>query len=332
MAGLGPDPHPAQAVVQDSGGRGAFVIFNPASDGGRGEKRIARYLDLMKRHLPDFRHGVSPRGGGEADLTDEALRQGFTTLVAVGGDGTWSAVADRILASGRRDLTLGILPSGTGNDFGRNLGLPRDDPEAAVRILARGHVRRVDAGRLSGASRHEERSEEPREHRHFLNVVGFGFDVGVVDEAKGARILRGELLYRAAALKQLFRFRGFEVTLEDGEGYRLSRQTLMLTITNGSYFGGGFPMAPGASPDDGALHACSIGDAKPFRRLVLFDRVGRGRHEDAPEVRSHAASRFRLTFRRAPRFEIDGDLYAAQDTALALEVLPGALRVLAPEE
>ena len=264
-------------------------------------------------------------------MAEAAIRAGCDTLIAVGGDGTWSAVADRILSLGRPEVTLGILPGGTGNDFGRNLGVPGDDLEAAVRIVSAGHRTRVDAGRIVGGTRHEAREEESREVRFFLNVVGFGFDVAVVDEAKGARIFSGELLYKVAALKQLFRFAGFTVTLEAEGGHPRSGPTLMLTITNGEFFGGGFPIAPGASLGDGTLHACHIRDTRPLRRARLFLQAGRGRHESLAEVESQTATRFRLAFPQPVRFELDGDVYTTTGDEVSVEVCQGGLSVLAPE-
>jgi diacylglycerol kinase (ATP) len=310
--------------------RRAFVIFNPASDGGRGEKRIPQYLRLLREHLPQFDHVVTSRGGEEALLAEGALGAGYGTIVAAGGDGTWSTVADRILASGRSDVVFGVLPGGTGNDFGRNLGIPGNDLEGPVRVLAEGNVIQTDVGKIIGLTHHEERGDAVRENRFFLNVSGFGFDVAVVDAAKGARFLRGELLYKTAAVQQLFRFPGFSVMLEDEQGYRRSAPTLMLTITNGEHFGGGFPIAPGATLQDGVLHACHIGDAKPLRRLVLFDRAGKGRHEECREVDARTASKFKLTFPHPVRFEVDGDILAAGEPGLELEVVKGALKVLAP--
>jgi len=314
----------------DSARGKAFVIFNPASNGGRGSKRIPAYLELLSHHLPAFHHVVTSRSGEEAAFAEEAIRSGYDTIVAVGGDGTWSAVADRILSLNRPDVTFGVLPGGTGNDFGRNLGIPGDDLEYAVRILAHGRILRVDAGRIIGSSRHEEREDAFREERFFLNVVGFGFDVAVVDGAKGARFLRGEFLYKATAVQQLFRFPGFSVRLEEEEGFSRSDPALMLTLTNGEHFGGGFPIAPGASVQDGMLHACYIGDAKPLRRLVLFDRAGKGRHEGLREVDVRAATRFKLTFPNPARFELDGDVYAASQPEISFEVVKAALKVLAP--
>jgi diacylglycerol kinase (ATP) len=311
-------------------GRRVFVVFNPASGGGRGGERISAYLELLREYLGEFEHAVSSRSGEEAEMAGRAMADGFDTIVAAGGDGTWSAVADRILSSGRPGVTLGVLPGGTGNDFGRNLGIPGADLRGAVQVLAHGRTIAADAGRVVGPTHHEERGEDPRPERFFLNVAGFGFDVAVVDGAKGARFLHGELLYKATAVQQLFRFPGFRVTLEDEGDYRRSDPTLMLTITNGVHFGGGFPIAPGASVQDGQLHACYIGDAKPFRRLFLFDRVGKGRHEGIREVDAVASPRFRLSFPEPVRFELDGDIYAASEPELTIEVVEGGLTVLAP--
>jgi diacylglycerol kinase (ATP) len=306
-----------------------FVIFNPASSGGRGGRRIPHYLSLLDRHLPGFQHATSSHSGEETALAHQAVAEGYDTIVAVGGDGTWSGVANGILNLGSPGVTLGLLPSGTGNDFGRSLGIPQNDPEGAVRILADGRVIRSDVGRILEECRHEGRQDPPRAGRYFLNVVGTGIDVATVDQAKGARFLRGELLYKVAALQQLFLFKGFRVSVDDGSRPKGPFDTLMLTIANGEFFGGGFPISPGATVQDGLLHACIIGNAKPLRRLLLFDRAGKGRHVGLPEVESLTSKSFSLSFPAPPRFESDGDLYVASENRLTMEIEPAALRVIA---
>lgn len=306
-----------------------FVIFNPVSGRGRGGERIPRYRELLDRHVPGWDHAVTERAGDEARLVDLALERSCDTIVAVGGDGTWSHVADRILSRGAA-VRFAVLPSGTGNDFGRNLGLRQDDLEGAVRTVVDGHDLAIDVGRIESATAHDERGGPAAGGRHFLNVVGFGFDVAVVDAARHARFLRGALLYKTTALQQLFRFPGFDVTLDDGAGFQRSGHCLMLTISNGRFFGGGFPIAPRASVTDGALHACFIRDARPLTRLRLFDRAGKGRHEGEPQVETHSATSFRLRFPAPPRFEADGDVYASATAEVRLDLRPHALRVLVP--
>ncbi|MDX1492731.1 MAG: diacylglycerol kinase family lipid kinase [Longimicrobiales bacterium] len=308
-----------------------YVIFNPASGRGRGGKRILRYQQLLRDALADVTFGETTRPGEEHDLARRACDDGFDVVVAVGGDGTWSNVADALVSSGRPDVALGILPSGTGNDFGRNFGYDPRDPGDAVQVLAGGHTRRVDVGRVDSLSA-SEHDPDRLEARHFLNLIGFGFDVAVIDGAAGARFLRGELLYKITALQQLFRFPGIDVELEAGAGTQRRGRQLMLTVSNGRFFGGGFPIAPDATVDDGRLHACLIGDAAPLSRLKLFNLAERGRHVGADEVEIIDDTAFRLTFPEPPRFEMDGDVRRSEGEVVEVRSLPGALAVVAPPE
>jgi diacylglycerol kinase (ATP) len=310
------------------------VIFNPASGRGRGGRRIPAYLDLLRRHLGAFEHSLTAAPGDESRLARAALESGATTVVAVGGDGTWSQVADQVIGwpGGAR---LALLPSGTGNDFGRNLGLSFASPEDAVRALAAGRTRRVDVGRVTtpcAPDRDRGRGDAYRA-RHFLNVVGFGFDIAVIDAAASARFLKGAALYKITALQQLFRYPGIDVTVASPRHGARSGQRLIVVISNGRYFGGGFPIAPDAKVDDGQLHACVIEDGGPFRRAALFNRAERGQHVGAPEVQILSDDSFTVRFapeEPLPRFEVDGDVYGSAASDVQVEVLPGALEVVVP--
>ena len=305
------------------------MIFNPASGRGRGKRRIAEYRRLLTEALDDVVFGETEGPGHERDLAERAVAEGYDVVVAVGGDGTWSNVADRLVASSREDVALGILPSGTGNDFGRNFGYDPRKPEDAVEVLAQGHTRSVDVGRVDTLSASEHRPET-LEARHFLNLVGFGFDVAVIDGAAGARFLRGELLYKVTALKQLLSFPGMHARVEAASGAVRELSHLMLTVSNGRFFGGGFPIAPEATVDDGRLHACLISDASPLTRLKLFNLAERGRHVTSSKVEVLAESSFRLTFDAPPRFEMDGDVRRSGSAHIHVRSLPRALRVVAP--
>jgi diacylglycerol kinase family enzyme len=180
-------------------------------------------------------------------------------------------------------------------------------------------------GTLSAAEHTPQRSES----RHFLNVVGFGFDIAVIDAAAGAKFLKGELLYKITALQQLFRFPGVQAGLSSGSGERRRGQHLMLTVSNGRYFGGGFPIAPEAHADDGKLHACMIRDASPMTRLRLFNMAERGRHVTSDQVEVLDDTSFRLSFDAPPRFEMDGDVRQSSSTEIDVRIVPGGLRVVA---
>ncbi len=311
-----------------------FVLFNPAAGRGRSSlKRINMFLELLRKHLPNFEHVVTQHPGQEASLIDQAIRDGFNFIVAVGGDGTWSNVADRILKSNRPDLVFGMLASGTGNDFGRNFQISVDRAENGVSALANGKVRPVDVGRIVTPGIQSEPSSThqlPIRGRHFLNLVGFGFDVACIETAAQARFLRGELLYKAAALRNILFFPGIDVELDTKQG-SLGGKHLMLTISNGPFFGGSFPIAPNAKLDDAKLDACLIENTGPAMRLKLFGLATRGAHASSSFVREETSSSFRATFTAPPKYEVDGEVWQAVSNEVVVEVVPKALNIMGPQ-
>ncbi len=261
------------------------------------------------------------------------MEEGFNLIVAVGGDGTWSNVADRIVASGRENVALGILASGTGNDFGRNFGMSLRNPDVAVQTLARGVVRTVDVGRVvSGGTPIKAQASPagPSTGRNFLNLVGFGFDVAVIEDTAGARFLRGELLYKVTALKNLFSYSGVPLVLE-GHEPTVDGEQLMVTISNAPFFGGGFLIAPEAQLDDGLLHACAIGNTPAFTRWRLFNAAPKGRHVRSPHVQMRQSARFSVRFTKPPKYEVDGELWQAEGPEVIIESVPRALQVVVPD-
>ena len=293
-----------------------FVLVNPAAGRGRTRARLSRFRELLHRHLR-FDEVETERAGHEVELVDRALADGYRTIVAVGGDGTWSLAADRVLRSSRTDVALALLPSGTGNDFGKSFGITADRAEDVVRAIAARRTRRIDVGRV--------------QDRHFLNVVGCGFDIAVIDDSYRTPILRGDLLYRFCALRQLFFFPGLPLTIagENGDGpERIDH--LMLVVANGRYFGGSFDIAPRADLTDGKLELVSIGNTSPWERAQLFGLVAKGRHEGHARVRIRSAKRFRLEFAPPLRYEVDGEVLETREGALEIECRSAALELVVP--
>ena len=282
--------------------------------------------------MPGFAHATTSHAGEESLLADQAIAEGFDLIVAVGGDGTWSNVADRIVATGKENVALGILASGTGNDFGRNFGVSMRNPDRAVQALAKGFVRRIDVGRVITSAtplRAEEGPAGPSKGRHFLNLIGFGFDVAVIEDTAGARFLRGELLYKLTALKNLFSYSGVPLVLES-DGPPVDSDQLMLTISNTPFFGGGYLIAPAAELDDGLLDACAIGNAPAFTRWRLFNAAPKGRHVVSDHVQMRQSARFSVRFPSPPKYEVDGELWQAEGTEVIVEAVPRALRMVVP--
>jgi diacylglycerol kinase (ATP) len=292
-----------------------YVVFNPHSGKGRGARLMAPVLAALRASDGEVEHGATTRPGEEAELTAAAIGRGLRRVVAVGGDGTWGNVANAILRSGK-DVTLGIIPAGTGCDLAKSLGVPANDLAACARIVRDGQVRAIDVGRI--------------EDKYFLNVAGFGYDIAVLEDSWRVRWLSGGLLYQYCALRQIHAYPGFPVEIEV-DGVPAGREDLlMLIVANGRVFGGGFQIAPGADLGDGRLDGMAFRNMNLLRRLGLMAQLMRGTHQQAPEVKASTGRRYRLRFDTPPAYETDGEWNQARSAEVMVESVPGALRVLVP--
>ncbi|MEP6691609.1 MAG: YegS/Rv2252/BmrU family lipid kinase [Gemmatimonadaceae bacterium] len=289
-------------------------MVNPAAGSWRGRAMI-----------PEVRRAFAAVGvteiretrdkGDDGAATSRAIEDGFTTIVAVGGDGTWGAVARAIVDSGR-PCALALLAAGTGNDFAKTAGVPAGDLAATVRLVLAGRTTRVDVGRIDGTV--------------FLNVAGFGFDVAVLEDMERAGPLRGVARYYAAALRHLFTYRGISAGIARDEPGNTPRHAhLLIVIANARRFGGAFLIAPHASIDDGVLDLVAIRHASPLGRMRLFAAATRGAHLQHAEVTTDRGARFYFAFDEAPSYEVDGELRRARSSRVVVECLPAALAIVA---
>jgi diacylglycerol kinase (ATP) len=290
------------------------VVLNPVAGRGRAAQMAAAVrAAFTRRGVTTF---VETRcADDEGRVVAEAAAGGCRTLVAVGGDGTWSKLADAI-ARLDGSMRLALVPAGTGSDLAKCLDLPPGDAEAWARIAVEGRPRRIDLGWIEG--------------RHFLNALGFGLDVAVLQAMTRIRFLRGEWAYLWCALRQVLTCRRFPVTVTVSNGAGAIRSLLMLVIANGHSFGGSFRVAPGADLSDGRLDLVSFGDGWLVRRLALLARVRAGRHLACREVTVERAASFRLSFDAPPAYEVDGEVRRAASAELEVVTRVGALEVLTP--
>ena len=289
------------------------AIVNPASGRGRGARQLPALRQALAAHgITDIRLTIA--AGDEERLARQALEDGCRTVVAVGGDGTWSKVAATLAGS---ECRLALVASGTGNDFAKTVGIPATDPAAMARLAIDGPDERIDMGRLGD--------------RLFLNIAGFGFDASVAREMLDVNWLRGDMLYLYASARQLFVFPGLDVDMvpDDAPGFR---NRLLLAICNGRRFGGSFIIAPNASLHDGELDAIVIGEASPQKRASLFGAATAGAHLRHPEVTERRAASFTLRFRTPPLFQADGELHQVTATELEVACAPGVLRIVTSGE
>lgn len=230
-------------------------------------------------------------------------------LLAAGGDGTVNAVASLCLKTG---ATLGVLPSGTANDFARNLGLS-EDPAEAARLVARGESRKLDVADFDDGI--------------FLNVAHIG--LGTLPSRKAsapAKKFLGKFSYMATLLRKLGASRGFRARVETDQGVYRGRW-LSIAVATGAYFGGGQEI-PDASADDGQLDVIGI-RPRPLAELMLtFLKVRlNGNTQGTDNVMIQLKGRWcRVQTSRTRTVTVDGDV--AGKTPFSATCQAGVIRVL----
>nr|WP_231366462.1 diacylglycerol kinase family protein [Zhihengliuella flava] len=312
------------------------MVVNP-----RGRARARGALDAARLALrragyrPELMFASRVRAATGA-LTARLNEPGLAAVVAVGGDGTVHHVVNALMVSGR-DVPLGLLPVGTGNDFARVMGLSAARPAEAVarlvgalpdvcstKTMPRRPGRRVDVGRVDSAAGPS----------YFVGVFSAGFDAVVNRRADRLRWVPAGQRYNVAVLVELVRFvpRRYRMTL-DGRPSR-PRRYLLAACANGQYIGSGMRIAPQADVADGRFDVLTVDQLAAHRWgmvarfLTVFPRVFAGTHLTVPGVRIQRARTVRLELASgAPILaHADGEPVAALPATVT--VVPQALRLL----
>jgi len=249
-----------------------------------------------------------------------AVKKRPDALVVVGGDGMVNLAAN--LVAGTK-VPFGLIPSGTGNDMARVLGIPYEDTEAAILALdaALGAgARTIDAARITWFENGRTRE------RWFACALSAGFDAIVNERANAMRHPKGPSRYILALLAELVRLKpiAYRLTL-DGEV--IETAAVLVALGNGVSLGGGMKITPDALLDDGLLDVLIVKPLSRFNFLRIFPRVFAGTHVTDPRVRIERAAKVRI---EAEGIVAYGDGERIAPLPVDVEVVPGALRVLAP--
>ena len=302
------------------------AIVNPRSANGKTARAWATIRRQLESALGPLQVLETAAPQHATALAASAIRGGSKAIIAVGGDGTIHEVVNGFF--GReglvsRDTVLGIIPQGTGSDFRRTLSIPLN-AKAAIEVIRRGAVKRIDAGRvrfltLEGASN----------ERYCINVTSFGIGGAVATRAnQSSKRLGGKLTFALAAALTVRWFPGNTVTLHlDGKALRAAKIT-HVAVGNGQYHGGGMWVCPRAVPDDGLLDVTVIRHLSALQILRASPALYNGRLYEHPSVEYYRASRVDAFSSDRSLIEIDGE--PAGRLPLEISVLPKAMAVYVP--
>jgi len=292
------------------------VAINPSASFGRGRTVGPAVVQTLRGAGHDVTTLVEPSFAELLDSAREVVASRPDALVVVGGDGMVNLGVNAIVGS---KVPLGIVPSGTGNDMARGLGIPVGNTEAAIRHLldALGRPPRViDAGRVTNEG----------DERWFACVLSAGFDAVVNERANLMRWPKGKSRYNLALLRELAMLRPirYRVTLD---GAAIETDAMLVSVGNNTSLGGGMKVTPDALLDDGELDVLVVQPLSRIAFLRIFPRVFSGTHTSDPRVTVYRAKRIRI--------EADGVVAYADGERfwplpVDIEAVHGALRVLAP--
>lgn len=288
--------------------KNVFVLVNPAS----GRKNPRRVLDRLEKRLVDLRidHQVYETSAASRgfDTVRDNLSDGHSDIIVIGGDGTLNEAVNAL----SQDIPLGIIPSGTGNDYAKCLDIGKDESEV-INNAINGEIARVDLGLCNG--------------RRFLNGVGIGIDGEIVFDMlyKKTTLLKGHARYYYRLLNTMLTYRAQSIRYRRDDGAFKESRLMSLTVAKGTTFGGGFRLTPTAKLQDGYLHLCEIASVPLLKRFLQVGKVKKGTHLQLEEVAFYRARTLAVDENAALHAHVDGEYLGPPP--FSFSVLPGALAV-----
>jgi diacylglycerol kinase (ATP) len=288
------------------------VLTNPHAGGGHPREAAATATARLRERGLEVTSIEGTTADDALTVAHAAVAAGTDALVAVGGDGLINIAWQAIAGTG---VPLGIVPGGTGNDHARLFHVPVDDPVAAADVVADGTIADIDLGRVTIG--------DDRVH-WFGTVLASGFDSLVTERANRMRWPHGPMRYNLAMLAEMAGLRSirYRIVLDDRT---LDVDAAMVSLGNGTSYGGGMLIAPGAELTDGKLDVVIVAPGSRFKLVRLFPTVYKGTHVDLDEVTVYRS--------RSVRLVADGIVAYADGERIAplpidVEAVPGAGRVL----
>jgi len=306
------------------------IIVNPRSAAGRTARLWSQRESVLKRVFPEIRVEQTSCVGDAANLTRGLLTDGCDLIITVGGDGTLNEVANGFFSYGRNlfpDATLALLPSGTGSDYARSLGLPDDFEEAASAIQTR-PIQLVDVGRLLMSEGEPSLAGDPFHggtERYFLNEAGVGMSSKVVERTNRCnKIFGGKPTFLWQTLRTLMTWRNIPIQIKADEKATQEYRINSLFVANGKYSGGGMSLAPHASIQNGRLAITIFADLPRLEAVRRLGEAYQGCKIDHPEIHYTEVNHFEIT---TPGLTVETDGEIAGPTPARFEIIPASLRV-----
>jgi YegS/Rv2252/BmrU family lipid kinase len=272
--------------------KNSLIILNPAA---RSEK-AARLHDRLREVCTGASIRETTMPGDAERVARAAVEEGYTAIIAAGGDGTVNEVVNGIVSAGSPETVLGILPVGTMNVFAVELGIPLNSLEKAWEVIRSGSVRRLDLPLC----------KTPEFTRCFVQLAGAGLDAEVVRRTtRESKKALGPLSY-LLSLAQIAGQKPSPITLRSDDGKE--RVGSFVLLGNGRFYGGPFKMFRKGSPIDGLLDVLVFRNQSPWDLLRYMHAILVGQQEELSDVEYFQTGEISLSSEGIVPFELDGEM------------------------
>jgi YegS/Rv2252/BmrU family lipid kinase len=300
-----------------------MVVVNPVAGGGKVSKEWHKIEQLLISRQFPFTARFTETRNHATEIAREAIAAGCRRIVVVGGDGTLNEVANGILSQAQcpsDEISLAMIPVGTGNDWGRMYHIPDQYTKAVDTILA-GRTILQDAGMIDF---HE---GDQQESRYFVNTAGLGFDARVVQttnqqKEKGRT---GKALYYLNLIENLVDYHAKTIEVEV-DGKLLNHQIFTISIGIGKYSGGGMQQTPKAIPDDGLLDITLIKSMSKGEIILNLKKLYDGSLLSHPKIIGLQGKIVRVKSDFAIPVEADGE--SLGHVPATFSILPRCLHIV----
>lgn len=295
------------------------IILNPMADMGNAWRAARDLRSITEQHGGiDWSGTVYP--GHAIDLAKQS--EGYDMVIAMGGDGTVHEVMNGLMQipEDRRPI-LGVVPVGSGNDFGHGIGASTSPPEALNRAI-NGEPSTVDLGLMT---------DEHGRREYFDNTLGIGFGAMVTIRSHQLPLLRGFLMYLTSVIQTIVLDHNPIRMQIEMDGKKMEESIIYLILCNGPREGGGFLIAPDAKIDDGLLDYAMITNVSRLKMFRIVPEVMKGTHGRFKEVSLGKCKKFTLTADRPLYIHADGEIFSGPGTDIrqvSFEILPRALKLI----
>lgn len=287
-------------------------MINPIAGKGYAFGLTGKIREVIGKYNLDAEIVYTERRGHASILSKKYADKGFKFIIGVGGDGTINEIAVPLVS--RKDIIIGLIGAGTGNDFIQITGFPGRFEDKDWEMFVKGNVVEMDVGKCND--------------KIFLNGMGLGFDAQVAAEnytESGEVKLGGKSKYIWHILKTLLFFKEKKMTVISG-GNMMETDCFINTIANGRRFAGGFYLTPKAIANDGLLDVCSIKQLSLPQRLKILLMVPKGTHIYNENIHYYQTGKLTLEFPTEVPFHVDGELFFSKHFEVV--TIPAALNII----